>query len=59
MVFVEWGDAIEGLLPDSHLQVELSLPDGDERREIGLTGSGPSWRLRWPRVLELTAPWRI
>ncbi len=58
VVFVEWGDAVEGLLPEDHLEVELTLPDDTDRRLLALTGRGPTWGSRWPRLQELTAPWR-
>ncbi len=62
VVFVEWGDAIEALLPQSHLQVELTLSgDGeadDAVRRIELAGEGESWALRWERLEQVTSPWR-
>ena len=46
IVFVEWGDAIDALLPPEHLQVELTLPaDGQERR-LSVTWYGRSWAAR-------------
>lgn len=57
VTFVEWGDAIEAILPESHLQVRLSIPpDGDERR-IGLSPRGPAWAQRSRRLAELMEPW--
>ena len=58
VVFVEWGDVIEGLLPESWLAVDLSLDDRDEsRRAVRLTGTGPSWRGRWEGVERHVADW--
>jgi len=34
VVFIEWGDAIEGLLPEDHLQLDLSIAPDSETREI-------------------------
>jgi tRNA threonylcarbamoyladenosine biosynthesis protein TsaE len=65
IVFVEWGDVIESLLPDAHLQVDLRLlDDGAEpneessgRRGLSLTARGLLWEERWNHLAELTAPW--
>jgi len=57
VLLVEWGDAVEGLLPDDHLLAEITLVgDGDARR-IVVTGMGPSWATRWERLERLTEPW--
>jgi tRNA threonylcarbamoyladenosine biosynthesis protein TsaE len=64
VVFIEWGDAIEALLPDSHMRVELSLPEDDGSsgpqglRRLSLTGQGPAWAERWDRLALAMAPWR-
>jgi tRNA threonylcarbamoyladenosine biosynthesis protein TsaE len=63
VVFVEWGDAIEALLPESHLVVSLSLdpdggPEGVEPRTISVTGHGPAWAPRWERLEGLLGSWR-
>jgi tRNA threonylcarbamoyladenosine biosynthesis protein TsaE len=48
IVFIEWGDAIEVLLPPTHLQIELKLLDGDDfGRRLVVTGRGRSWAERW------------
>lgn len=57
VLFVEWGDAVEGLLPDDHLLVELTVPGEDEARRLVLTGMGRSWAMRWERLERLTEPW--
>ncbi|HEY3209606.1 MAG TPA: tRNA (adenosine(37)-N6)-threonylcarbamoyltransferase complex ATPase subunit type 1 TsaE [Actinomycetota bacterium] len=58
VVFIEWGDAIDPLLPAEHLQVELTLPlEGDERR-ILLTWHGRSWAERIDRLAEVLERWR-
>ena len=57
VVFVEWGDAIEGLLPESHLQVELALEDEEDSRSIAVTGSGPAWARRWAEVVAGASRW--
>ena len=56
VVFVEWGDAIEGLLPEDHLQVELSIDEAGESRRIAVTGSGRSWGARWGEVEQALGP---
>jgi tRNA threonylcarbamoyladenosine biosynthesis protein TsaE len=57
VLLVEWGDAVEGFLPDDHLLAEITVVgDGDARR-IVVTGVGPSWATRWERLERLTEPW--
>jgi tRNA threonylcarbamoyladenosine biosynthesis protein TsaE len=59
VLFVEWGDAVEALLPDDRLEVELTMPDVDsEDRALRITGSGPSWAGRWERLEQVLDPWR-
>jgi tRNA threonylcarbamoyladenosine biosynthesis protein TsaE len=59
VVLIEWGDAIEALLPDEMLEVELSIDDADERRQISVTGRGRSWARRWPGVESAVAGWAV
>jgi tRNA threonylcarbamoyladenosine biosynthesis protein TsaE len=48
VVFIEWGDVIQGLLPESWLGVRLSLDDEDEtRRTVRISATGPAWTARW------------
>jgi tRNA threonylcarbamoyladenosine biosynthesis protein TsaE len=54
IIAVEWGDAIEPLLPRDHLLVELSY-NGDISRQITITARGPAWRSRMPTVRILTS----
>lgn len=57
VLLVEWGDAVEGLLPPAHLIVELTVPgDGDERA-VGVAGIGDPWALRWERLERALEPW--
>ena len=58
VVFVEWGDVVQGLLPESWLAVHLSLDERDEsRRSVRLAGTGPSWRGRWELVERQVSGW--
>jgi tRNA threonylcarbamoyladenosine biosynthesis protein TsaE len=58
VVVVEWGDAIESLLPPDHLVVELTVPgDGDERR-VTIRAVGSTWAPRWERLEQLVERWR-
>ncbi|HET9725069.1 MAG TPA: tRNA (adenosine(37)-N6)-threonylcarbamoyltransferase complex ATPase subunit type 1 TsaE [Actinomycetota bacterium] len=56
-LLVEWGDAVEGLLPADHLSIELTVPGGDERRRLVLTGVGGSWATRWERLEQTLERW--
>jgi tRNA threonylcarbamoyladenosine biosynthesis protein TsaE len=58
ILLVEWGDAVEGLLPADHLVVELTTAD-DERRRIGLRGTGTSWSARWERLEHDLERWSV
>jgi tRNA threonylcarbamoyladenosine biosynthesis protein TsaE len=59
IVFIEWGDAIEALLPPSHLQVRLTIPDGDEteRRTLEVEAAGPEWTNRFGLLAGALAGW--
>jgi tRNA threonylcarbamoyladenosine biosynthesis protein TsaE len=56
VLFIEWGDVIDALLPDSFLEVRLTAPE-DEVRRLRVRGHG-SWRGRWERLEGAVAPWR-
>jgi tRNA threonylcarbamoyladenosine biosynthesis protein TsaE len=61
VLLVEWGDAIEELLPDDRLRVELTQADpggSTEIRRIRLHAVGGSWVERWERLEQALAPWR-
>ncbi len=60
VLLVEWGDAIEELLPDDHLTIELtSAEPGEEPRRIVLTPEGRSWTERWEGLEHLLTPWAV
>jgi tRNA threonylcarbamoyladenosine biosynthesis protein TsaE len=60
VLLVEWGDAVEGLLPAEHLVVTLTTVSADdETRSILVEGVGPSWRLRWEQVERVLEPWGV
>lgn len=57
VVFIEWGSAIAPLLPPTHLEVALTIPDGDDTRHLQVLGQGPGWSGRWPELAERLRPW--
>ena len=57
VLIVEWGDAIEDLLPADRLRVELTSSD-DEVRRIRFGAQGRAWAERWERLEETTEPFR-
>jgi tRNA threonylcarbamoyladenosine biosynthesis protein TsaE len=60
VLLVEWGDALEGLLPPEHLVVTLTTaPADDETRTIVIEGVGGSWRLRWEQLERVLEPWTV
>jgi tRNA threonylcarbamoyladenosine biosynthesis protein TsaE len=58
VLLVEWGDAIEGLLPEDRLRVELTSDDATEARRLAITASGATWRERGVELDRILAPWR-
>ena len=60
IVFIEWGDAIETILPDDYLQVELTIPDEEEsKRRLALWARGTSWARRWEKVSGAVSRWSV
>jgi tRNA threonylcarbamoyladenosine biosynthesis protein TsaE len=57
VVFIEWGDAIEALLPETYLRIELKAGQ-DDVRQLFLVGHGGRWAGRWERLEGVLAPWR-
>jgi tRNA threonylcarbamoyladenosine biosynthesis protein TsaE len=57
VLLVEWGDAVEGLLPPAHLVVELTVPGDGEERAVAIGGNGDPWALRWERLERAFEPW--
>ena len=59
VLLVEWGDAVEALLPEDHLVVELTVPGQDDARSIAIRPVGRGWNARWERLEQAVDPWRI
>lgn len=57
VLLVEWGDAVQDLLPENRLRVELTTEETDARR-IVITPRGPSWAGRWERLEQVLQPFR-
>lgn len=60
VLIVEWGDAVEELLPDDRLRVELTTEDpaGEiDARRITITSAGASWLERADELASVTDPW--
>ncbi len=58
ILLVEWGDAIQDLLPPERLLVELTTDgNGAEIRRIVIEPQGRSWAVRWERLEQTVAPW--
>lgn len=49
VTFVEWGDAVSGLLPEDRLQVEIRREDDEDHRRVILHG-GTGWEARLDRI---------
>jgi tRNA threonylcarbamoyladenosine biosynthesis protein TsaE len=62
VLIVEWGDAIEELLPDDRLRVELTTEDpaGEtDARRITITSAGVSWLERADQLAAVIDPWGV
>ncbi len=58
LLLVEWGDAVEALLPPDHLTIELTTTaGGDEERAIAVTPTGQSWDERAEHLEAALARW--
>jgi tRNA threonylcarbamoyladenosine biosynthesis protein TsaE len=57
VLLVEWGDAVEEILPADHITVELAAVDDDEARRLTFTPGGQSWVERWERLEQAMSPW--
>ena len=57
VTFIEWGDAIEGLLPEGYLEIELWTRVEDDGRLVFLSGNGATWVSRWERLEAVMQPW--
>jgi tRNA threonylcarbamoyladenosine biosynthesis protein TsaE len=57
VMFIEWGDVIEALLPDSFLEVSITAGAEDDARALHVAGRGPAWAGRWERLGQALSPW--
>lgn len=57
VLLVEWGDAVEEVLPADHLTIELTGGEDDEARRLSFTPGGQTWVERWERLEQTLAPW--
>jgi len=59
VLLIEWGDAVQDLLPEDRLRVELTTPRLDsESRRILISPQGRSWAARWERLDGALKPFR-
>lgn len=59
VLLVEWGDAVETLLPEDHLVVELTVPGEGEERAVSIRPVGSAWAARWERLEQAVDGWRV
>ena len=60
VLLVEWGDAVEDLLPDERLRVELTTEDLEsDVRRLRVSALGASWQKRWGALEVAVAPWSV
>jgi tRNA threonylcarbamoyladenosine biosynthesis protein TsaE len=58
VVFIEWGDAVDALLPPERVEVELTLPAEGDGRQLALRWQGRTWAERIDRLAGSLEPWR-
>ena len=58
VLLVEWGDAVQDLLPEDRLRVELTTGTADDHRRIVITPEGSSWAARRERLEQALDPFR-
>lgn len=58
VVAVEWGDRVEPLLPQDHLNVELTH-DGADTRTISLNAKGAHWEARMSTITDLAGGLKV
>jgi tRNA threonylcarbamoyladenosine biosynthesis protein TsaE len=58
VMFIEWGDAIDTLLPDSFLEIRLAVGEDGDTRLIEVAARGRAWAPRWERLEGLLGTWR-
>jgi tRNA threonylcarbamoyladenosine biosynthesis protein TsaE len=58
VLLIEWGDAVEALLPRDRLVVEITIPGEDEARSIAMRSEGTAWATRWERLEQAVDRWR-
>jgi tRNA threonylcarbamoyladenosine biosynthesis protein TsaE len=64
VTFIEWGDAMQPLLPADHLEIAFSATldapseSGDEARHVNVRPRGADWRRRIVSLAVDCGPWR-
>lgn len=59
VLFVEWGDAVEDVLPEDRLRIELTTVGPAEKgRRLVFTCEGGTWSGRWPPLEHALDPWK-
>jgi tRNA threonylcarbamoyladenosine biosynthesis protein TsaE len=58
VLLVEWGDAVEEVLPADHVTIELTGAAEDDARRLTFTPGGQTWVERWERLEQALTPWR-
>jgi tRNA threonylcarbamoyladenosine biosynthesis protein TsaE len=58
VLLVEWGDAVEEVLPADHVTIELTGVEHDDARRLTFTPGGQTWVERWEGLEQAMSPWR-
>lgn len=58
VLLVEWGDAVEELLPADRLRIELATQE-DGQRQLTIGSEGPSWAARADALSRALGRWEV
>ena len=58
VVVIEWGDVVRAEVPPDHLQIDLTLGEGDDDRRLEFVFAGPRWTARADAMSGALAAWR-
>lgn len=59
VLLIEWGDAVEELLPADRLRIELATQEDGETRYLTIGSEGPSWAARADALSRALGRWEV
>lgn len=59
VLLIEWGDAVEELLPADRLRIELATQEDGQTRQLTIGSEGPSWAARADALSRALGRWEV